>query len=79
MNPNAKSDLSRRAVRELLRLRVAKGMKILGVHVDRYSQASLHAIHDVAIAAIKCQIVPCPIGDCADLVAATQEIEQVEP
>jgi len=49
---------------------VATHMKKLDAHEDQCSYPYLHAIHNVTITAIKGEVVPCPISDGANFIAA---------
>ena len=40
---------------------------------------NLQGVHNVAISAVKSQVVPCPVDHGANLVAAAQDVKQVEP
>jgi len=39
----------------------------------------LKGVHNVSIATIKGQVVPCPVGHCANFVSAAKNVKQVQP
>ena len=39
----------------------------------------LELVNDVTIGTIKGQVVPSPVSNCANLIAATQQVEQMQP
>jgi|GEM_PF-3313061 len=69
--------IKRRNVSEFANVQVAPHLAVVLAQVVAFLR--LMRIHNVSVAAVKCQVVPGPIGHSSDLVAPTENVEKVQP